>query len=245
MSDKTYPDIIPPCNARCSFCFLNYADVLGNNYLFRGLSAKEIGTIIRKVHHQVRSYSGDDIIAFSGDEHNRLLIIVEGAVVGELTDFEGKVLRMEELKAPDTIASAFIFGDKNLLPVSIKALEKTRILIIPKQDLIRLLRENEKVLHNFLDIMANRAQYLSGRIKLLGLQTIRGKLAQYLLDQFQKSSGQEIRLPHTQNELAEMFGVTRPSIARVIRELNLEKVIASRGRSYRILDASRLSSLLK
>ena len=245
MINKSPSDIIPPCNAQCSFCFLNYADVLGKNYLFRGISPMEIGNIIRKVHHQVQSYSREDIIAFSGDDYNSLRIIVEGAVVGELTDFEGKVLRMEELKAPDTIASAFIFGDKNILPVTIKAIEETRLLIIPKQDLIRLFRDNERILHNFLDIMSNRAQYLSGKIKMLGLHTIKGKLAHYLLDQSKNNPKQEIRLPHTQNELAEMFGVTRPSITRVIRNLNREKIIASRGRSYRVLDTRRLSSLLK
>ena len=136
-------------NSGCSFCFLNYADVLGNNYLFKEVSSEEIGYIIKSVHHQVKQFKPNEIIAHADDPYNSLYIIVKGSVVGEIVDFEGKVLRIEELSAPDTIATAFIFGDNNQLPVTVTALEETRLLAIPRQDLLRLFRTHEKVLHNY------------------------------------------------------------------------------------------------
>lgn len=244
-NEKTDLEWIEPCNEECSFCFLNYTDILADNYLFRNLSKKEIGIIIRNVHHQVRKYEKGEVIAREGDSYDQLIIIVRGSVVGEMMDFEGRVLRVEQRSAPESVATAFIFGKNNRLPVTITAMEETRSLFIPREDLVELFAGNVIVLNNFLDIMANRAQFLSRQLKLLGLSTIKGKIAHYLLEQVKKQKSEHIRLIHNQHELAEMFGVARPSIARALGELNLEGIIKSRGKQIEILDKASLSTLLK
>lgn len=236
---------IEPCNNQCSFCFLNYVDVLEKNYLFRNLNTGEVGQIIKSIHHQVKRYEKGDLIAGKGDKCESLRIIVKGAVVGEMTDFQGKILRIEELKAPDTIATAFIFGDNNKLPVNIIALEETKLLLILKQDLINLLTENKIILKNYLDIISNRTQHLSKQIKLLGLQKIRGKIAYYLLEQLSIQGSTDLVIKNTQTELANMFGVSRPSLARVIRELHNDGVISAVGKRITILDKKTLSGFLR
>ncbi len=245
MQNNPALNFISPCNDICSFCFLNYANELSKNYLFRNLSPTEVGTIIREVHHQVREYSKGDIVALAGDEYNRLLIIVKGAVVSEIVDFEGRALRIEELRAPDTIASAFIFGEDNFLPVNVTAIEETRLLIIPRSDLLKLFRKYEIVLQNYLDIIASRAQHLSKKIKLFGLQTIKGKIAHYLLELVKKTGSNELVLNNTQSELATMFGVTRPSLARVLREMHGEGYIEAKAKSIKILNKTALSEYLR
>ena len=236
--------IIEPCTINCSFCFLNYTDILCKNYLFRNLDNKEIGDIIRKVHHHVRTYRKGDPVASGGDEYNSLFILVKGAVVGELIDFEGKVIRVEELKAPETLASAFIFGDRNQLPVNITAIEETRLLVIPRAELLSLMKKNGQILLNFLNIMANRTQHLSKKIRLLGLQSIKGKIAHYLLELETKTGSPEIKLPNSQKEMADMFGVTRPSIGRVMREMHHQGSILASGKYVTIINKSKLSELL-
>ena len=242
-SDKN--DIIEPCNANCPFCFLNYANILSENYLFRGLSKSEIGEIIRKIRHQVKEFTEGDVAAYAGDECNHLMIIVKGSMVGEMMDFEGKVLRIEHLKAPDTVATAFLFGENHSLPVNVVAMEETRVLLIPRQDLLELFHQNQQVLHNYLDILTNRTQHLSKQIKLLGLNTIKGKLAHYLLEQKKKQQTDTFKIPHTQNELAEMFGVIRPSVARSLKEMSDDEIITTKGKNITIIDGKRLSELLK
>jgi CRP-like cAMP-binding protein len=238
-------DPIPPCNPSCSFCFLNFTDILAENYLFRNLEKNEIGMIIRDIHHQVKKCAKGEVIAREGDNYDKLMILVHGSVVGEMMDFEGRVLRVEQRSAPETVATAFIFGRNNKLPVTITALEETRLLLIPRDDLMHLFSKNQVVLKNFLDIMANRAQFLSRQLKLLGLHSIKGKIAHYLLDQVKLQGGLKIQMPHTQNDLAEMFGVARPSVARALKEMNEEKYIVSKGKTVEILNKSILSGLLK
>lgn len=237
-------DLIEPCNDECSFCFLNYTDVLGKNSLFRGLSKGEIGEIIRSVHHQSKAYSKGEVVANEGDNYDRLILIVKGAVVGEMMDFEGKVLRVEQRSAPETVAIAFIFGNNNRLPVTITAVEETRLLFIPRDDLVKLFSGNKIVLSNFLDNMADRAQFLSRHLRMLGLHSIRGKIAHYLLEQVKLQGSTDIRMPHTQAALSEMFGVARPSVARVLRDMNNASIIESRGKNIRIINTEELSTML-
>ena len=52
-------------------------------------------------------------------------------------------------------------------------------------------------------------------------------------------------LDKTHDELAAYFGVTRPSLSRVISELNDEGVLEAKGKQIRIIDRRSLSELLK
>ena len=101
--------LIPTCNKICSFCFLNYTNLLSNNFLFKNLEHCEIGNTIKEVNHLSKSYKKGEIIGFAGDPYEKLIIIVKGSVSCEVTDFEGKILQLETIKAPDTIAPSNIF----------------------------------------------------------------------------------------------------------------------------------------
>jgi CRP-like cAMP-binding protein len=91
-------------------------------------------------------------------------------------------------------------------------------------------------------MISNRSQFLTEKIKFLNFKTIRGKFAQYIL-QTAGPEKSEIRLAMTQNELSEYFGVARPSIARVIGEMEDEGIIITKGKTLTILDKKRLTEL--
>jgi CRP-like cAMP-binding protein len=91
-------------------------------------------------------------------------------------------------------------------------------------------------------MISNRSQFLTEKIKFLSFKTIRGKLAQYIL-QAAGPEKYEITLTMTQNDLAEYFGVARPSIARVIGEMEEERIISTKGKYLKILDKRKLADL--
>lgn len=237
-------DWIEPCNKNCSFCFLNYTDILSENYLFHNLEKQVIGNLIKEIHHQVRKCKKGEVIALEGESYNKLMIIVKGSVVGEMMDFEGKVLRIEKLSAPESVATAFLFGKNNTLPVTITATEETRLLLFPKEDLLEMMRQNSRVLENYLEMMSNRAQFLSKQLRLIGLSTIKGKIAHYLLEQSKKQKSDHLRISHSHEDMAEMFGVSRPSVSRVMAELNRDKILRVKGKEVEILNRTKLSGLL-
>ena len=195
--------------------------------------------------HQVKKYRKNDIIAYADDELISLLFVLEGSVKGEMVDFSGKTIKIEDIESPRPLAPAFLFGSNNKYPVNIVANNDVVILSIPRQSLIRLLQQNELVLSNFLDNISNRAQFLSNKIKFLSFQSIKGKIAHFILNEMQKTGSSDVHLPVTQSDLAELFGVARPSVGRAIKEMDREGLIRSKASNIKILNRDGLSALLK
>lgn len=235
---------LEPCREECSFCFLNFTDVLLKNPLFTGLEKRQVGGIIRNVLHQVRELREGEVFVRSGDRVHHLVIILEGAVVGEMIDPEGNVLRVEKIKAPLAIATAFLFGKNDRYPVTVSVTETTKLLLIARDDVLKLFSRNSMVMINFLDMISDRAQFLGQRIRMLTLPGLKVKMAFYLLGLLDSTGRYDFRLPHTQKELSELFNTTRPSVGRIFRDLHREGYIHAEGKQIRILDRSGLVSLL-
>lgn len=233
---------IQSCNDKF---ILLYLDVLQTNNLFRNVETSVIETLLTKIRHQIWTYQKGNIIAFRGEVCDSLRIILKGSVVGEIIDSQGKSLHVETLTPPNSISPAFLFGSHNLMPVSVSAMEKTIILQIFKHDFLILLRENEMILKNYLDMISDRVYLLTQKIEMLGLQSIRGKFAQYLLKSAEQENQMEFMIKHTQSELANMFGVSRPALARVIREMHNEGVLTAKGRKITITDKQLLQKMIK
>ncbi len=216
--------------------------ILLNAPVFNGLTLEEVKSAISVTKYQLRKYKPGAMVAQSGDPVNFFMMVISGMVKGEMIDYSGRVIKIEDVPAPGAIAAAFIFGTRNRLPVNVVAVRETEILLIDKTEFIKFLKYSDKILANFLDMISNRSQFLSAKIKFLNFKTIRGKLAQFIL----QSAGDdktEITLQMTQNEIAEYFGVARPSIARVLSKMESEGIISTRGKYLKILDKKRLAEL--
>jgi len=216
--------------------------VLTSSPLFKGLDISEIELLFGEVSHNIRKFRAGTLVSQSGDPVISLMIVVRGIVKGEMVDYAGRVIKIEDIPAPGALASAFMFGNNNRYPVNVICNTDSEILVIDKSDFLKLLMNNDRILVNFLNMISNRSQFLSEKIKFLNFKTIKGKLAQYIL---QKAGNDKnvIYLDVTQNELADFFAVTRPSVARALGELEEEELIEAKGKSIRVLNRGELTNL--
>jgi CRP-like cAMP-binding protein len=219
-------------------------DVLSSCPVFQGIPAEDLEKIMTEVRHFRKSYQVGEMIAIAGEPCNYLMCLLEGSVKAEMIDYSGKVIKLEDIHAPEALASAFIFGKTNQFPVNIIANEQTSILYIPRYDFLKMLQMNLKLLQNYLNNVSSRAQFLSDKIRFLSFKTIKGKIAQYIL-KLAGPGNNEVELKMPQHALAEFFGVTRPSFARSLGEMADEGIIEVDRRSIKILDRQRLMELVK
>jgi CRP/FNR family transcriptional regulator, dissimilatory nitrate respiration regulator len=213
--------------------------------LFNGLKINEIEELTAKYSFQSKKYQKEDLIATADDEVTSLLIIIEGSVRGEMTDGSGKTIKIEDIESPDLLAPAFLFGNQNRFPVSIIANNSAIVIHIQKVEFLKLMQSNSLVLSNFLDNISNRAQFLSGKLKFMSFQTIKGKIAHFFLQISKKTGKDEFICPKSQNEMAEMFGVARPSLSRAVRDMDNDGLILANGKNIKIMNKAGLKSLLK
>ncbi len=217
---------------------------LKDNPLFNGIKPEEIADLFSDVFYQERSYNNEEIIAFSDDECNDLLIVKEGSVRGEMIDFSGKTIKIEDILAPNPVASAFLFGQRRKLPVNIVANTKVKMIWIPRNSIIKMFQMNSDFLENYLNMISSRAQFLSMKIKFLSFKTIKGKIAQYLLDNLDPDSN-KVLLNRSQQSLANLFGVTRPSLARAMGEMANAGLIEVERKEVKVMDREGLNKLMQ
>ena len=220
---------------------MNYS-LLSKAPLFKGLSAYDIETILSSVSYKVKKFLAGSMISQSGEQVNSLIVVINGTVKGEMVDYAGRVIKIEDIPAPGALASAFMFGNHNRFPVNVIAVSDGELLLIEKRDFLNLLKKNDLLLVNFLDMISNRSQFLSEKIKFLNFKTIKGKLAHYILQKAGKESF-SVTLGMTQNELADFFGVARPSVARALGEMETEGYIEAKGKKIKITDKDGLADL--
>jgi CRP-like cAMP-binding protein len=138
-----------------------------------------------------------------------------------------------------------MFSNSNKFPVDVVALVDCKILFIPKADVLRLLQSNVIILNNFLNAVSNRAHFLTNKLWFLSFKTIKEKVAHYLLSLAKSETRTTIILPKTHQELAEFFGVTRPSLARVFAEMEAEGIITVNRKEISIVNRNRLMEMIK
>jgi CRP-like cAMP-binding protein len=216
--------------------------LLSDSPLFKGLVPGEIESILSGIQHRIRKFQSGNLISQSGETVKSLMIVVAGIVKGEMVDYSGRVIKIEDIPAPGALAPAFLFGNRNKYPVNVMAVSDVEILIIEKSEFLKVLMTNDIILGNFLDIISNRSQFLSEKIKFLNFKTIKSKLAQYIL-QLAKGKKVTVRFDRTRNDMADFFGVARPSIARALGDLEDEGIILSQGKNVSVLDVARLTEL--
>lgn len=218
--------------------------LLEKSSIFSGIEEKEIEKLLRETHYQIKSFAKGEIITIAGTTVNSLMIVIEGSVKGEMIDYSGKVIKIEDIEMPNPLAPAFMFGKQNRFPVTVTANKSVKLLIIPLPEFIKLLQQNTKALTNFLNIISSRSQFLTGKLHFLSIKTIRAKLAFFLLQR----TGENIhsfRLNYTQQQLSELFGISRPSLGRVMSEMQREKLFIIEQKTVTLLNKQKLRQILQ
>ena len=196
---------------------------------------------LNEITYKTKLFKKGECVAVQGETVNALYILLKGSAKAEMISDSGTVLNMETVKAPNLLAPALLFAANNRFPVDIVALEDCEIILISKDSIVKQLSSNEEFLQGFMKFNSNRVNFLSERLKLLSTKTIKGKLAQYILA---RANHQDFTLDRKQTELAEYFGVTRPSLSRSLSEMIEEGIISLKRKNGIILDPVKLKNLL-
>jgi CRP/FNR family transcriptional regulator, dissimilatory nitrate respiration regulator len=216
---------------------------LNESPLFKGLEGNEIDKLVQNTLHQVKQFSNKEVIAFSGERVEKAMLLLEGKLQGEMLDFSGNRLKIEEIEPPQMVASAFLYGPQSVFPVNLSALSDGRLLVIFKKDFTQMLSKEPRVLNNYLNIVSGKAQFLSQKITFLSFKTIKEKIAFFLLQRL-KDGNILVKIDQNQTELAGLMGVARPSLARTIGEMESDGVIKWERGQVLVLNPKGLNLIL-
>ncbi|RUA09538.1 MAG: Crp/Fnr family transcriptional regulator [Fusobacteria bacterium] len=192
--------------------------------IFHGISDKDLKILLKDLKYKIKKLEKNDVVAFRGDKIEDLIILSKGKVFTEMQKLNGDSIIVDRLSEGKLLAGAFIFGKDNTFPVDVITQESSELIYIPKGEVIRLFRENEKLLGNYLGVISNKTQFLSKKIWFsFANKSINNKLIAYLLNNINRENN--VVLQNSIKEIAQMFGVARPSLSRVLKEFVDEGIL--------------------
>jgi CRP-like cAMP-binding protein len=118
-------------------------------------------------------------------------------------------------------------------------MEPCTFLKISKSAWLKEMTGNEILLNNFLTLNSNMTVFLSDKLQMISIKSLRNKLSIFLLEKTTPEKNYFI-LKRSRTQLAEYFGVQRPSLARTIKELEDEGIISTNGRVVTVLEREKL-----
>ena len=191
--------------------------------LFKGLNPDKIAKCLTEADFKIKEYKKNEIVFFRGDILKKIIIIVKGTARGEMQKFNGDTIVINQMKAGEVLASAFLFGKNNVFPVDLIALENSEFLFLDKEKYLDLIQSDKRLLLNFIREISNKSQYLSKRIWFnFTHKTIEEKVLSYIKENAQDD---KIKFLPSISALAKRFEVTRPALSREISSLCKRKIL--------------------
>lgn len=215
---------------------------LVQSFIFRKISPETLEKDFKEISYKINRYEKNTIIIYREDKCDNLAILLSGNLKSEMQDINGNIIPFEKFSPVSVLAPAFLFGINQKYPVDVICeSENCKIIFIPKQDVITLMKKNSQFMINYLDAVCNKTYFLSQKISFsFFYKTISQKFAKFLLMK-KKDNEEYITLSETIQEIADLFDVTRPSVSRIISEFSKEGIIRKEKRNIiKILDYNRL-----
>ena len=208
--------------------------------LFKQLEHDELSRLLDESNYKLLNISSNRYFMLAGEECRSMNIVVDGCLQAYMPGRRGKRILMDRFECGDLIAPAFPYSADHRLPVSVKALQPSKVLRIWADDFTRLMDENSRLRMNFIGLIATKVMYLTQKINMLSLQTVREKIILYLRSEMKTQGGDVVRLSMTRDDMADLFGIQRYSLTRCLSELQAEGVIYVEGKKIKILDTKKL-----
>ncbi len=210
--------------------------------LFKNLTKEEIDSFIKENKGLRRSLKRGEEVFSQGEIPNYLFILEEGSVVVENISENGNRSIVNRFSKPGTVfGEVYLYLPERPYDYSCVCDVDSTILAIPKTAFVMSDDnfKNSKVVNNMLLILSQKAFYLNQKLLIQSGKTLREKLSRFFLSNSKESS---LELEFNREELADFFGVTRPSISREIMNMKRDGLIDVVGNKV-ILNKEKLENL--
>ncbi|MCT4595189.1 MAG: Crp/Fnr family transcriptional regulator [Anaeromicrobium sp.] len=222
----------------------NIIGILNKCMLFKNVHEEEIEKIIRKINYKIGEYAKDSVVAFEEDDCSLLGIIIDGTIEIRKIYSSGKNVTLTQLKKSHIFGEAIMFSNFNQYPATVISVARSKIIFIPKEEIVKICSQNEIILKNFMNLLSNKILMLNKKVKELSLDTLREKICFYLFEEHKKQKSLKIKLSMSREGLAKYMGVQRPSLSREMIKLRDEGIIDFDRSTVTIKDIRNIEDIL-
>ena len=220
---------------------MEFMDFLSTVSLFSGLTREQYDELAMIV--TMQEYKRGQPIFAEGDEGNGFYLVMEGLVKIYKLSMEGKEQILHIFGPGEPFAEAAVFTGSSF-PAHALALEKSRVIFVPRASFLKLIEENPSLAMNMMAALSMRLKKFTHMIEDLSLKEVPGRLAAHILYlSEQQDNSDSVRLNIGKAQLASLLGTIPETLSRILTKLGKQGLLSTEGPVISILDRDGLEDL--
>lgn len=211
---------------------------------FKQVKPEALEFIIK--HSRLETYPRGHVLLQEGSDNLRFFVLAHGSVRVFYSDPTGRQIVVKLFQAPVAFGEMECIAGVPYLE-SVEALEKSTALEIPRHVFLLSLRRSPELTYNLVVDLAARLCIAAANERSLAFNDVERRLATLLhahvmMFGLPAPEGTMIRIPLSQDSLAQSLGVARRSVTRALAQWTEEGLIKKVEGRFVIADVAKLAS---
>ncbi len=220
---------------------MNCAECFVKSPIFKLFSQEDLATV-ESVRCEV-IYNPDEIIYKQGTKATQIVTITSGLAKTYIEGPNGKNFILDIIKPVSMISGPGIYVDSKH-HFSLKAVETTRCCFFDVEVIKDIIKRNPQVSEAVIGMISKRVISYFDKFIFLTQKQVIGRVADNLLYLNEHIYGTNpMKLTLSFQDMAEMTGMTKDTLVRVLRDLSNEQTIIIEDNTLTILDFKKLRLL--
>ena len=214
--------------------------------LFNGLSEADLEAIGHAT-TMTHCHTGQQILS-PDDPPDRIHIVKRGTVRVYRVSPDGKQLTLDIYDRGTILGDMAMLGQDRIPEAYAEAIDDAVVCTISPDELRRLIERHPTIGVNIISFLSRRLQEAQRELEAMAYQRVGQRLARKLIDLaarfgVQTARGTLIQARLTQQELAEMIGATRETLAHTLADFRRRDLLATERHRVIVRDAERLAEI--
>lgn len=212
--------------------------------LFKDINEDRFFELIKTTNYRIEDVKKNHVIASEDDDCTSIGIVLEGAVEVKKIYPSGKSVTVAQLSSGNMFGEVILFSDKRKYPSTIQASTKAKVFFMSRESFVELSHEEPSVMTNLLNVLSRKILILNNQLKNLSYESIRQKIANFLIQQYGQQQSDYLTLPMSRQKMAEILGVPRPSLSRELIKMKDDGLLDFHKNTVKIMDLLALEDAL-
>jgi CRP/FNR family cyclic AMP-dependent transcriptional regulator len=190
-----------------------------------------------------RTYGANVTLLHQSDEAGQVVVLLRGrAKVGVIEAGREAIFGVV---GPGELVGELAAIENSPRSTTVTTLEPVDALVVPRSDFLAVLDRHPRIALVILRMVARRLRYADAQRAEFATLDVAGRLAQRLLELCERfgtpqERGIEVRLPLSQEELANWVGASREAVSKAFLLLRTLDVVETGRRRVTVLDVEAL-----
>lgn len=206
---------------------------LKNMPLFAEIGEDTLKTLFST--HQIveSSYHKSATVHPRGELCSTVDIVLSGKLIAYSLAQNGSESMVFEFISGDIIGANLLFGNNNRYPLNIYCATDCDLLHITKEAVSQLLHDYNFTMQ-YIKSLSRNSQGMNLKLAMFTQKSLKENILDYLVALSAEQHSDTVTLPLSKKQLADYFGVQRPSLFRELKRLSDEKCIVINNRVIEI-----------